>query len=265
MVQMPSFHHAESGNTPYVGSEVKGSLRNEGQRSVTKIWPKLGKTSKGSNSVIFWAREACHTSLESSWQGLLGFLWRTDLAASVWPPGGQKEKTLEAPGASALNVIALIPLGAQRYHGPLLPDLRAASEHALNSCNFNLKFQTLFSLVFEVWFGSNLVCVVSTHQSLDWLRSMASGLKKFFWPLMASKTKHWKWSKHSVRASSRLVEGSSSLSLFILLQICSKNGQNWTKFGVLAVSPIWGYQWPWVGYFLIQHDERKASEPFLYC
>ena len=129
MVQMPSFHHAESGNTPYVGSEVNGSLRNGGQRFGTKIWPKLGKTLKGSNSLIFGAREACHTSLESSWQGLSGFLWRTDLAASIWPLWGKKEKTLEAPGASAPNAIASIPPGAQRYHRPLLPDLRAAMDH----------------------------------------------------------------------------------------------------------------------------------------
>ena len=70
--------------------------------------------------------------------------------ASIGPPGGQKEKTLEAPGASALNDIATIPIGAQTHHGPLLQNPRAASDHAQISCNFNLKFQTPFSLVFEV-------------------------------------------------------------------------------------------------------------------
>lgn len=235
MVQMPSFHHAESGNTPYVGSEVKGSLRNGGQRFDTKILPKLGKTSKGSNSVNFWAREACHTSLESSWQGPWGFLWRTDLAASIWPPGGKKEKTLKAPGASALNGIAKIPLGAQRYHGPLPPDLRAAMDHAQISCNFNLKFQTSFSPVFEVWSGWNLVCVVSHHQSLEWLRSLASGLQKKFWPPMASVAKFWNKSKQIVRASVRLPEYSSVQWFNIILKVCLKSPKTGKKnLGVLA-------------------------------
>ena len=126
MLPISSLGPGGLGDTPYVGSEVAGCLRNWGlvlDLIFVQIW---AKTLKCHNSLNFWPREACLTILESSRSDLLGAFRIFDLAASIEELWGRKEKTLGASGAWALTVFSKSSLQGNRYVYFVLPNKKAA-------------------------------------------------------------------------------------------------------------------------------------------
>ena len=128
MLSIPSLGPGGLRDTPYVGSEVAGCLRNWGfvlDHIFVQNW---AKTLKCHNSPNFWPREVCLTILETSWQGLSETFRIFDLAASIEELWGRKEKTLGASGAWALTVLGKISWQAGGYDHFVLPNWKAASE-----------------------------------------------------------------------------------------------------------------------------------------
>ena len=128
MLSIPSLGPGGLRDTPYVGSEVAGCLRNWGfvlDHIFVQNWT---KTLKCHNSPNFWPREVCLTILETSRPGLSETFRIFYLAASIEELWGQKEKTLGAFGASALTDIIKFALYDDRYVYFVLPDWKAASD-----------------------------------------------------------------------------------------------------------------------------------------
>ena len=151
MLSISSLCPEELRDTPHVGSEVAGCLRNWGfvlDLIFVQIW---AKTLKCHNSLIFWPREACLTILETSLPGFLEAFQIFVLAASVEGLWGWKEKTLGVSGAWALTVLGKISLQTDGYDYFVLPNWKAASEQLGRSRKGSLQILSPPLCLLEVW------------------------------------------------------------------------------------------------------------------